>query len=278
MTCPKLSHAGLIVLVASCLVSCIEANDKKKRLIGATAAGPTNTGTGIVEGVVTMEGDPAAPEPNLQSRIPKDCPDATKTYGLVFREGPGRRVGDAFVGVTGYRGLSTDPGGVVPVTASGCAWNRRTYGLSVKQHLMVRSADDRPYVPSLIGAKSAASLIAVPHGDAVPVFPKGPGLYVLVDEMRNFIQATVLVVNYSTFDVTGLDGKFRIQGVPTGESKISAYLPAANLTVEQKVKVTENTTTRVELKMRFDATAYAAHSAAATPMPASGGFASANTQ
>lgn len=272
MTCSKLSRVGLLLVAVSCLLGCLESSDKKKRVAGTNAPlSHPSADTGIVEGVVIMEGDPASTQEGLAARIPNDCPDAMKNYGLVFREGPGRTAADVFVGVTGYQGRAGEKTDVIPVTARGCAWDRRTYGLFAKQHLMVKSADERPYVPALFGSKTAASLVAVPHGDAVPVFTKGPGMYVLVDEMRNFTQATVLVVDYSTFDVTGLDGKFHIEGVPIGVSKVSAYLPTANLTVEQKITVTKNTTTRVELKLRFDATAYAAAataSAASARMPA----------
>jgi hypothetical protein len=277
MISSKLLRTGLLLSAVASLIGCLEGRDKKKSAAGATAASgnalsSVRSDTGIVEGVVIMDGDPAATQSGLEGRIPKGCPDALKTYGLVFREGPGRKAVDVFVGVTGYSGNAAEKSGVVPVTGRGCTWDKRTYGMTPNQSLAVKSGDNLPYMPVLLNNKSPASLVAVPGGDAVPVNPtRGPGLYVLFDELRNFTQATVLVWAHSTFDVTGLDGKFRIEGVPAGASKLSAFLPTADLTVEQQITVTKNSTTRVELKMRFDAAAYAAKMAVGTaPMGNSG--------
>lgn len=220
--------------------------------------------TGIVEGTITMEGDPAPVQPGLADRVPKECSNALAAYNLLFREGTGRKVADVFVGVTGYSGAAAEKTTPVQVSARGCSWDRRTYGLTAKQFLQVKSADSLPYLPQLFGANAGASLVAVPGGGAVSVYPhKGAGMYLLVDQMRNFTQATVLVVKFSTFDVTGLDGKFRIEGVPVGSSKLSAYLPTVNLRTEQPITVSKNKTTQIDVKLRFDAAAFA-QSAAAT--------------
>lgn len=276
MSQSTLLRLTLPLWIAGALLSANACNRKASQSGAATEAAaiasgavviPAKGDTGIIEGTVTMEGDPAVAQAELAARIANDCSDAHKTYDLVFREGPGRRVADVFVGVTGYQGAPGEKRGPTPVLARGCAWDRRTYGLTPEQHLAIKSVDQRPYVPKLFGANTGASLVAVPGGDAVPVYPKGPGLYVLADQMRNYIQATVLVVKFPTFDVTGLDGKFRILDVPVGESKISAFLPTVNLSVDQTVKVTKRTTTRVELKLRFDAAAYAAQAAAAVARP-----------
>jgi hypothetical protein len=272
MMATKLSRIAVLLLLLGGASSC----KSQRQNQGTSAAHPATSAsnaadvpakgdTGIVEGFVTMTGDPAPEQPDLLARVPGGCPEAMKTYNLVFREGPGRRAADVFVGVTGYRG---DPGtkrGPVPVVANGCAWNRRTFGLTTGQHLAVRSGDNHPHVPVLFGSKIGATLVAVPGGEAVPVYAKGPGMFMLVDEMRNFMQATVFVVNYPTFDVTGMDGKFRIEGVPVGNVAVSAYLPTVQLKAEQNAVVTKNSTTRVNLTLHFDAHAYAAPNPVAAP-------------
>jgi hypothetical protein len=277
MTDSKLWRSGLLIVTALGVFGCLENKDRKRAgvVAGAVASSavmsPASGDVGIVEGVVVIEGDPAPPEQGLDARITSDCAEAHKTYDLLFREGSGRRVADVFVGVTGYQGTPGERQGSVPVVGRGCAWDKRTYALKFGQHLAVKSGDAKPYVPALVGTKSAASLVAVPNGDEVPVFAKGPGMYLLVDEMRNFAQATVLVVRFPTFDVTGLDGKFHIEGVPVGKSKISAMLPTVNLKAEQEITVSKSTTTRVELKLKFDAAEFAARKATSVRAPGAAG-------
>jgi hypothetical protein len=213
---------------------------------------------GTIDGTVFIEGDPPLVIDAQTQKIPADCDAARTMYPPLFREGPGRTLADVFVGITGYQGQAEPKTAPVKIEAKGCAFPSRTFGLTKEQHFEIKSGDERSYVPSLFGAKSKAMLVAVPHGSAVPVFHRGPGQYVLVNDMQIFAQATALVVDYSTFDVTGMDGKFHIVGVPAGDSELSAYLPAAKLSTSQKVKVSRNQTTTVTLKLRFDAAAFQA--------------------
>lgn len=275
MSFTTLERIACILIAISTFPGCIEG--KKKEGNGASATGSqalsarASADTGVVEGTITIEGDPAPVQPDLVQRVTNECPDVSSMYGLVFREGSGRTVADVFVGITGYNGVAAEKTSPVTVTARGCTWDKRTYGLTAKQHLEVKSGDGLAYIPELFGAKKGASLVAVPNGGAIPVYSKGPGMYVLVDQMRNFIQATVLVVNFPTFDVTGLDGKFRIEGVPVGTSKVSAFLPTVNLTSDKPITVKKNQTTHVDLKLHFDAAAFAASApsarGAAAPAP-----------
>jgi len=58
---------------------------------------PAYTGeTGSVEGTVTVKGLPAPETPGDFHR----CPDAEKTWGKLFREGPNRALADVIVAVT----------------------------------------------------------------------------------------------------------------------------------------------------------------------------------
>jgi hypothetical protein len=208
---------------------------------------------GIVEGTVVIEGDPAPVIDADAQKIPADCDQARVVYPPLFREGPGRTLADVFIAVTGYKGVAKEKTEPLPVEIKGCAFDSRTYALQIGQHFLVKSGDLRPYLPDLFGAKAKSTLVAMPNGSAVPVFHRGSGQYVLVDDMRIFAQATVLVVDYPTFDVTGLDGKFRIEGVPEGTAKVSALLPAAKLDSTQQIDVQAGKVTTVQLKVRFDA-------------------------
>jgi hypothetical protein len=168
-----------------------------------------------------------------------------------------RSAADVFVAVTGYEGYLPATKDVEAVAAAGCAFDTRTVGLTFGQALDIASKDRRPYVPELLGARLTAQLVATPGGDPVRLYPQRPGRYLLVDSMRTFAAAEVLVVAYRTFDVTGLDGKFEIKDIPVGKVKLNALLPAAMLTTEREITIEAGKTTTVDLELKFDKTVYA---------------------
>ena len=177
-------------------------------------------------------------------------------YKDVFREGLMRSAADVLVAVTGYEGYLPASKDAATVVASGCAFDTRTVGLTYGQALDIVSKDRRAYVPELLGARATAQLVATPGGDPVRLYPQRPGRYQLVDSMRTFASADVLVVAYRTFDVTGLDGKFEIKDIPVGKVKLNALLPAAMLTTEQEITIEAGKTTTVDLELKFDKKLY----------------------
>lgn len=215
---------------------------------------PPYTGpSGKVFGTVTMKGDPPADMPEVTRQIKDECAPAREVYGQVFREGPGRTLADVFVAVTGYDGYVPPPSSVVTVAASGCAWSTRTVGMTFGQRLEVVSKDHKAYVPDLLGANMPAQLVALPGGSGSALYPESPGRYVLMDSMRIFSRAEVLVVKYATHAVTGLDGKFSIEHIPAGKVTLSAVLPATGQTVEKSIEINPAQPLKQDLEFTFDA-------------------------
>ena len=212
--------------------------------------------TGTVSGIITVSGDPAPDMPELTSKIPADCAAAKDTYGKLFREGPGRSLADVVVGVTGYSGYLAEDAPAQVADATGCAWSSRTYVMTFGQSLDVRSRDSRPYVPDLMGAHLKAQLVAMPRGDAIHLYPEQPGRYQLVDSMRIFMLADVLVVKFPTHAVTGLDGRFVIPHVPVGKVSVSALLPATLAQNMKDVEVHAGELVEVNLTLPFDRKAW----------------------
>lgn len=256
MTRRLLSWAVLVPFVA--LPGCFQKSDEASGKSSTKSGASLSQSTGTLEGTVTISGDPPLMMDADSQKIPRDCDVARTLYPPLFREGPGRTLADVFVGVTGYKGKAAEKTEPLAIDAKGCAFPSRTFGLTTRQHLTVRSADHRAYIPNLFGAKGKSTLVAVPNGSPIPVFHKGPGQYALVNDMQIFMQAAVLVVDYSTFDVTKLDGKFKIEGIPVGPVDLSAFLPAAQLTATRKVEVRAGESTHVDLKLTFDAAAFKA--------------------
>ena len=213
---------------------------------------PYSGPTGSIGGVITVSGDPAPDMPEISAKIPADCQNAKDVYGKLFREGPGRGLADVVVGVTGYAGYVPEETPAEIADANGCAWNARTYVLTFGQSLDVRSRDSRPYVPDLLGARLKAQLVAMPRGDAIHLYPEQPGRFQLVDSMRLFMLAEVLVVKFPTHAVTGLDGHFVIPHVPVGKVSVSALLPATMEQAEKDVEVHAGELVEVALVLPFE--------------------------
>jgi hypothetical protein len=234
---------------------------------------PYSGPTGTIRGVVIASGDEAPPQAEILTRVPPDCPAAKDFYAKVFREGPGRTLADAVIGVTGYAGYVPEDSPSQTADATGCAWNARTYVLTFGQSLDVRSRDSRAYVPDLIGAALKAQLVAIPRGQAIHLYPEHPGRYELTDSMRLFMLADVIVVKFPTHAVTGLDGQFVIPHVPVGKVTVSALLPATLAQSSKEVEVHAGESVEVKFDLPFDHKAWEAARTGRAPASSASGSA-----
>lgn len=241
--------------------------EKVRAVVDPDGRPPYSGPVGAVEGTIHIEGDPAPDQPTVLAKIDDKCALARPVYAKLFREGDGRTLADALVAVTGYGGYLPARGPSVTVEAKGCAWQSRTVAMMFGQRLDVKSADGRPYLPDLLGAHMASQMVAIPGGKAIKMYAPQPGRYVLTDTLHPFMFADVLVVKYPTTAVTGLDGKYRIDGIPAGKVKVSAFLPSIMQTSEQEVTIESAATKTVDIAIHFDRAAFDA--AKPKPAPAS---------
>ncbi|HYO95223.1 MAG TPA: carboxypeptidase-like regulatory domain-containing protein [Polyangiaceae bacterium] len=228
-------------------------------------AGPVGT----VRGRIRATGDPAPTQEQVLSQVPSECATAREVYGPLFREGPERGLADVLVAITGYEGYVPARAPIEVVEASGCAWSSRTVALTFGQRLDVVSKDRRAYVPQLMGSNMGAQIIALPGGAESTMYPQSPGRYVLVDSMRIFSTAEVLVLKYATHDVTGVDGKYEISGVPVGALTLNALLPATGATLQREVVVEAGKTVELDLELPFNAAEYKARPSGSAAAPSS---------
>jgi hypothetical protein len=237
----------------------------------APYAGPKGT----VEGVIRVTGDAPA---KRDLTIGFDCGEAFATYGKAFREGNERTLADAMVAITGYDAYIPPSSDVYPISIHGCAYDRRTLVLTYGQRIEVTNRDvKQSYLPTLDGSNTPAQLIAMPKGDAVKLYPLEVGHYALREGMKGgaWMYADVFVLQYTTHAVTGLDGRYRIAGIPAGKVKLSVYLPSVDKdlhpetgaevsSIERDVEIKDGETTKLDIEF-----AYKVAKAAPKPKPAS---------
>ena len=223
----------------------------------ATAPQPTPYAgpTGTVRGIIRIKGDPAPATPHV---YPKGCEgEAAAMYGKLFRVGQDRALADAIVSITNYQGVVPAQKPAIAIRVGHCTYSTRSIAMTDGQHIEVRNvdADTTSYLPWLDGAKLPAGIVAVPQGDVVKLYSRGYGRYWLRDQLaRTFMVAHVFHFRYSTTAVTGLDGAYRIEGVPVGKVNVSAMLPQAKLlSVTQPFEVKEGDANQLDLELAFDA-------------------------
>jgi len=221
--------------------------------INRSGRAPYEGKTAVLKGHVTITGDDP---PASEMALPTDgsCPEAAATYGKAFRVGQDHALADALVTVTDYDAFVPPERPAVTVKARGCAFDRRTVGMTFGQRLEIVNDDAHgSYMPFLDGAEYRAVMMAVAHGDPIKLYPFQPAInYVLRDyQGRDYLQADVLVLKFSTLDVTGLDGSYTIGRIPVGKVTVNAYLPAIGKSVEKKVEVHEGDNT-LDLELTYD--------------------------
>ncbi|MEZ4442506.1 MAG: hypothetical protein R3B72_25660 [Polyangiaceae bacterium] len=209
--------------------------------------------TGVVKGVVTIKGDEA---PVTPFDFPDNCAAAAGMYGKLFRVGQDGQLADAIVAVTHYKGFVPPKQRAVEITIKDCQYSQRSIALTDDQYLEIRNLDSgTSYIPHLDGARLPSTNVAIPQGPSLRMDTRGRGRYWLRDQMtRPFMMAHVFHFPYSTTAVTGLDGRFSIEGVPVGKAKINVMLPQTKtlLSVSKDIEVKEGDNV-VDLELTFDA-------------------------
>lgn len=209
--------------------------------------------TGTLRGTVRIQGD--AP-PDVAVTLPRrPCRgEAAATHGKLFRTGPQGALADALVAVTGYAGYVPPREQAVKLTIHGCSFARRTVVLTYGQRIEVANLDKlESYMPYLDGAPIKAILVAMPGGDGVKLYPQEPGHYLIRDQLPNeYLTADVYALAYSTHDVTGLDGKYEITGIPVGPVSVNAMLPATAKSKGERIEIKEGDNT-LDFTLTFDA-------------------------
>jgi hypothetical protein len=211
-------------------------------------AGPT----GSVEGTITVSGVPAAVTPSEYRK----CPDAAATYGHAYREGEPKEpdgprwLADAIIAVTGYSNyFIPEKEEAEEVTIEGCAFTKRTVTMTFGQRLEVKNRSKDFWTPELQPAGTTVLMMATPGGDAVKLYPKRPGRFLLIDHDRHYATADVYVFHHPLHTTSDIRGMYRIDGVPVGKVKVNTSHPHIDGETSVEVDVKQGVVHRVDLNL-----------------------------
>ncbi len=226
---------------------------------------PYSGALATVKGVVKVTGDAPPLQPEMIAKLPPDsCPRAHEFERKLFREGADRTLADVLVTVTEYQGFIAPASDAVKVEIKGCAFDARVIAFTFGQRLDVYNLDNGAFMPRLVGTPSYALRVAMPGGPPVPIFAPRAGPFILADQTHEYVRADVFVLNYPTVDVTGLDGRFEITGVPAGSAKVTAFVPAFGKVLEQRVELAAAETKELSFEFSFSESEYRERSRAAS--------------
>lgn len=210
---------------------------------------------GSVEGTISVIGDPPFPVTGDFSR----CPDAVRTWGHAFREGPptagaaggARPLGDAIVVVTGYRGFFVpEKQEAKEARIDGCAYTSRTATVTFGQRIDVKNVSTDFWTPVLEPGTNMVLMMATPKGDPAKIYPKKPGHYLLLDRDRKYVVVDVYVFLHPLHTSTDVVGHYRIDGLPVGKVKISTTHPQVDANAESDLTVQEGVVHKVDLVLK----------------------------
>jgi len=237
--------------VASGLTGTPVPPDEVARVVNPKNEKPYSGPVGVLEGRITLDGD----EPiDTAFKFKSGCGEAAASYSKLFRVGQDRTLADVLVAVTGYEGFVPAKESAQKLTIQGCAFNRNTVALSFGQRLEVANLDQvEAYMPFMDGAPFRAVMVAIPQGDPIRLYPNKPGRYLVRDQLpHEYLVANIFVVAYSTHSVTGLDGRYRIEGIPVGKVRVNALLPAVRKTAQKELEIKEGKN-ELDLVISYDA-------------------------
>lgn len=225
--------------------------DKIVSAVNPKALAPYAGEKGTLKGTIRIEGDPP---PDTGLKIDAKCKEGVAAYAKLFRIGLGKALADAMVVVEGYDAFVPAREEAEKVTIRGCAFAKRTVVATYGQRIEVQNLDSlEPYMPYLDSTPTKATMVAVPGGAPVKLYPHVVGRYMIRDTLpKDFMVADVFVLPYATHDVTGLDGKYEIKDIPVGKVRVRAHLPVISKEVAEfiEIKAGENT---LDLTLKFDA-------------------------
>lgn len=225
---------------------------ERKAALNPSGEKPYAGPVGGVRGTVRVSGPPAPEQDAVLAQVPPaKCDDGRAFYRKLFREGPGRELGDVLVAVTGYKGYLPPASESKLLVARGCAFESRTVAMVFGQELLVKNRGPEAFMPLLENSGQLAMMVALPGGEPVRLYPSKVGQYRLIDQSHPFATADVFVLKYPTFDVTGLDGEFSIEGIPVGDVVVSAYLPVTRQTATERVVIESGKTAVLNLTLPF---------------------------
>ena len=207
-------------------------NKRKVLLILIFTAFVTSINTiamaGTITGTVTYEG--AIPK-FREIKMDADPICLSKHGKKVFPQtlvlGPDKTMANVFVRVKDGIFDDTYPAPIEPIiiTQEGCMYDPHVIGLMVGQPLKILNPDGTLHNVHVLSKINPEFNLAMPkfRRETTKVFGKAEFMFPIKCDVHPWMSAWISVMDHPFFDITGEDGEFRIESVPSGRFTVEAW-------------------------------------------------------
>jgi hypothetical protein len=88
-------------------------------------------------------------------------------------------------------------------------------------------------------------------GDPIRLYPRRPGHAAMGDIMQPFVRQDLFVLRHPLHTVSGVDGHYRIDGIPVGKMTVHALHPVVGSQAEAPVDIVANVVAKVDLTLEY---------------------------
>ena len=209
----------------------------------------TVTGTVLVDGDLPKDSTvaPTAAEAPV-------CGTTVPDYSFVHT---GNKLANAVVWISNLRaGKPLPEDRRFELTTDHCHYDPRVQAVVTGSTLNVHNDDDAPETTTLFrlgGVDTLEKISLIDDGGVVPTdrIARETGVVELQSRQHPWSRGFVLVFDQPYFAVTATDGSFRIDSLPPGHYRLTAWHERATKPVTQEFDVGEGATAKVEVKLKL---------------------------
>ncbi len=208
---------------------------------------------GAIEGSILLQGDPPEIAPIEVPKTNKDhsaCAKHVRSEILIL--GEGREVANVVVSVDGYKPAQRPKKRKIVIDNKNCSFVPHVQATTAGSTLRITNNDS--FLHNSRGLFLDNFNLVVPVGGEIPRRRlRRPGWFMLKCDFHPWMSAHVQVFPHELFDVSGVEGRFKIVNVPPGEYDIRAWherlAPIKGKVVQKKLKIEAGKTARLDFSL-----------------------------
>lgn len=210
---------ALVAVLAACS-SAPEPDSPAQNTAPAVSLGPV----GVIEGRVVLEGSPIPESTSLENTTdPDDCGMRHSLEDILVNP-DNRGIRNAIVSLTGLSLPAgyEPPSSLLVVDNRQCRFEPHVAVLTVGGVIEARNSDPLYHSVHLYGLKQLNVSLHTSKSRLIKL-PTRPGFLIIKCDVHGWMQSYVRVDPHPFHAVTDADGRFRIEGAPTGTHRLETW-------------------------------------------------------